>query len=395
MIFLLFLLLFHVHCSPQLDCFLEDEKCEITPENLLQTFTGIRTVEECKTLCTDEDLCIAFTHFGRDSFLFVNDCLLFSSCTERRVCQDCITGSGQSECICSIAFSGKVGENNLVDIIPNVSSEHECKKFCISNDLCSIYSFYNNYDQYNPNLCVLLTNEGPQMPIVECDNCATGPGRCYTGQKCQAAVITNGTATQAIFAEKSMTVNMVASEQDCYVDLNVLAVGGGGDTTGWGGAGSGYIDTTTLRLTASNSTVDLKVGAPGEPSKVEVNKNVVLKAKPGKSTTSVDGADGYSGGGGYLGEGGFGGGDGEGAGYSPGKGSGLDLGLINMKYFFLSPGDGGLGNSYGGGGGGVVVDDKKPEDDGDRWMGQGYGGGGSHFNYSHGHAGLVLIEIQS
>ena len=47
---------------------------------------------------------------------------------------------------------------------------------------------------------------------------------------CQAAVITNGTVTNAIFAEESSVVTLVANEKDCFVDLDldVIAIGAGG-----------------------------------------------------------------------------------------------------------------------------------------------------------------------
>ena len=41
---------------------------------------------------------------------------------------------------------------------------------------------------------------------------------------CQAAVITNGTVSNAIFAEESSVVTLVADEKDCLVDLDVIAI---------------------------------------------------------------------------------------------------------------------------------------------------------------------------
>ena len=54
-------------------------------------------------------------------------------------------------------------------------------------------------------------------------------------------------------------------------------------------------------------------------------------------------------------DGGSNGSDGEGE--DAGKGSGLDISLIPLEKFVLSPGDGGVGkDNCGGGGGGVLVD---------------------------------------
>ena len=47
----------------------------------------------------------------------------------------------------------------------------------------------------------------------------------------------------------------------------------------------------------------------------------------------------------------------DGKGEYAGKGSGMDISLIPLEKFVLSPGDGGVGeDNYGGGGGGVLVD---------------------------------------
>ena len=251
-------------------------------------------------------------------------------------------------------------------------------------------------------MCILLTSDGLQMPVLPCANCATGPESCNTGQKCKAAVITNGEATP-VFAEESMVVDLVTKEMDCYVDLNLLAIGGGGRSTSKGGAGSGYIETTTMRLATNNSTIKVTVGDCQESSTVEVGGTVVLDAKPGESTGSGLAGDGYSGGGGgggngTTGKGGLHGGDGEDTliyrKFLPGgKGSGFDLGLITMKNFVLGPGEGGLPGDYhrSGGGGGVVVNGKKPG--GIKYRGQGYGGGGSNEGGDVGYSGLVLIEV--
>ena len=64
-----------------------------------------------------------------------------------------------------------------------------------------------------------------------------------------------------------------------------------------------------------------------------------------------------------------------------------------MKSFTLSPGEGGIGESfYGGGGGGVLVNGVKPESE--ACGGQGYGGGGGYNGFVNAvSAGCVLIEL--
>ena len=143
-------------------------------------------------------------------------------------------------------------------------------------------------------------------------------------QRCQAAVITNGSSTQvfssfpsmslspcisvsilkssqAILAEKSMNVNLVAAEKDCFVDLNTVAIGGGGGTSKYAGSGSGYVETATLRLSVNNPVAEITVGQVDESSKVEIAGELVLEALPGLPGQTVKG---YTGGAGFSGGGG-------------------------------------------------------------------------------------------
>ena len=136
MLLLLLFLFLAVSGSPHIDCFVDNQECEISADNLIHTFLGISSIEECKLLCEDEVTCIAFTHFGSNGHPLPDGCLLFSSCRERRPCENCMTGSSQTECRCSISFSGLVAPDNFVDLIGGVQDEFVCKKLCISESLC-------------------------------------------------------------------------------------------------------------------------------------------------------------------------------------------------------------------------------------------------------------------
>ena len=175
-----------------------------------------------------------------------------------------------------------------------------------------------------------------------------------------------------------MSIRLVAAEKDCYVDLNVVAIGGGAR-----GSGSGHVETATVRMNVNSPVAEILVGQMAEPSKVEIGGELVLEASPGRGPSR---GAGYSGGG-YHGEaGGSGGGsDGGDIAYDsshPG-GESSDLGLVSMKNFILTPAaDGG---ASGGVRVGSVVDGKVP---GNRtlweYKGVGFGSGGSS---------CVLIEI--
>ena len=84
------------------------------------------------------------------------------------------------------------------------------------------------------------------------NECASGPAVCRRGERCQVAVLVYENATQAILVEQPGThlVELVANEEECYVDVALLAVGGGGRYVFYGGGGgSGYVAKTEARLT--------------------------------------------------------------------------------------------------------------------------------------------------
>ena len=197
-----------------------------------------------------------------------------------------------------------------------------------------------------------------------------------------------------------MNLNLVVAEKDCYVDLNIVAVGGGGGRGGsdfFGGSGSGYVETATIRMSVNSPEGEITVGQLDESSKVEIAGEVVFEALPGQGGQLYGpGGDGYSGGGAYGSNGGrmggSGGSDGGNSTSSPGgKGSGFDLSLVHLKNFILTAGAGGQPSGRGGGGGsGVAVNGMMPDVTSQN-AGDGFGGG-SGAQYS-GNQGCVIVEI--
>ena len=258
-----------------------------------------------------------------------------------------------------------------------------------------MYTYYNKYDPFEPEMCVLLSNAGIQQSVLACDFCATGPASCQAAQKCQAAVLTDGVTNQFVFAKSTSNATLVSREKDCYLDAKALAIGGGGDADSYfgGAGGSGYVEFGLLRVKA-NETLNIKVGSEGETSSVERDGQVLLLATAGHDSSTLtggDGGDGYSGGGSSSGDGGWWGGDGEGHGlHKGGHGSGLNIGSVNMTKFSLRAGKGGnTVHGWGGGGGGVIVNGEKPSRN--ELQGEGFGGGEG---YTYGaFSGCVLIEV--
>ena len=389
--------------APLLDCFVDQEQCEINAENLIQTFLEVPTFKACSALCEDELSCVGFTHFSESGFPFPHGCLLFSSCKRRVACQGCSTGSTQAECTCSLPYQGLVTPDNFVDLIGSVMDEHDCKNICIASSLCSIYTYYDSEDTSLSNVCVLLTSSALQEEVQPCRNCHTGSTQCNTNSTCQISVVADSSGSQVqfpIFAEENLELTLVAGETDCFLELNVVAVGGGGGDGGmdtYPGAGSGHIETMIVRYSSMQPVADITVGKYGEASSVVIGGEMVVEAASGENGDNTNGGgEGFSGGGGGGGgNGGEGGSDGlageDGvvAGTAGGRGSSFDLETVAMEHFNLTAGEGGEGDGgAGGGGGGVIVNGKKPGVN--QLNGQGFGGGGRLG--SMGYQGCVLIE---
>ena len=56
-------------CTADIDCFLDDEECEIRLDNLIQTFMGVPTVEECAV----------YTFYDSEDPVQPNACILLTS----------------------------------------------------------------------------------------------------------------------------------------------------------------------------------------------------------------------------------------------------------------------------------------------------------------------------
>merc|ERR1712012_5653 len=388
-------------------CFQEDLKCVAMNDNLIRTYIGI-TWQECSLLCEDEIACETFNFFGENSD-FHNACLLFSECENKIASEDCLLGTREPDCDCTsvkycpctIEYEGGTDSDNFVDLASEIENEGECKSLCLNTTDCAIFTYFDDQHPFQPNFCLLLKDAGYDKAITKCNHCKTGSATCQSGQKCQAAFLTDGTAEGlVVFAKADSSANLVSAERDCYMEVRALAIGGGGGGVSYhGGGGSGSPEVGLLQLRA-NETLDLIVGRATHTSSVEKDGQVILSAAAGQDYSGYNGGDGYSGGGAAYGsnmphgqDGGFDGGDGGSySSHTGGKGSGIVVSSLNMTRFVLTPGKAGLGHgSSGGGGGGILVNGEKPSG-GNENQGEGFGGGGGRFN-PNGLPGCVLIEV--
>lgn len=220
---------------------------------------------------------------------------------------------------------------------------------------CRLYTYYDDNDEFQPNICILLNSAGLQEAVSPCDHCSTGPSHCNVNQTCQAAVILDADSKVQTFpymAEASVVLSLTAAEKDCFVEFDSVVIGGGGAyvLNTYGGAGSGYVEAQTFSISVKSPVLTLTVGGHNQSSLVEVGEELIVEAKPGESPNDVRAGAGSSGGGGWRGgRGGSNGSDGEdGDQKAGGRGSGLQIESLSTENFVLTPGEGGepghLGN---------------------------------------------------
>ena len=389
---LLFLLSSFDTSLASMSCMVNNEQCRVG-DNLLDTVMGASTVEQCSNMCDHVSGCTAFTYFGPQSTLLSEACMIFSSCRQRGVCEDCVTGSSQDECTCSIPYEGVKNTDNFEKFLVNIADEYECKKLCKKSKTCKAYTYFNGNDPTNPHSCILLTSGGKAW---KCQHCSTGPDQCDVGKECKVKYLSTNIPT---LVEKSMNISFISGEKDCFIDLNAVAIGSGGGGSyyknfGYGfGGGSGYFKAGTLRLTSKDKIMEIKI-TKGEPTTVSIGGAVVLQAGAGDDGYHRYGGDGWSGGGGVNEAGGSAGSNGIFGQHrkiakhwgNGGKGSGEDVTKLDMKNFKFKPGKG-AEKGWGGGGGGVMVNGEGPT--GSIYLGEGYGGGGGN---GDGQAGCVALE---
>lgn len=345
----------------------------------------METVELCRDKCLEVEDCNMFTHFGASSHPFVSTCILLKSCASLSPCDDCTSGA-VTECTCGIGYECIIDGDNLEMVVEDVPSEGDCAKQCQDNDQCSVYTYYSSTHPADPNLCILLSKCGRVWPEL-CQDCSSGPQACYQSDSCGFAVW-QGMDDMMVIKENT-TLHLLSGERGCSVEVMALAIGGGGKSGVYGGAGgSGFPKKGTIKL-ISNTDIQVTVGAEiASTINIEGTQEVLLSAAPGQDGYMYDGGDGYSGGGAYGAAGGSDGGDGEMSSYGEGGiGSGIDVKIYEMKNVVLRAGNG--GGSYGGGAGGIVVNGESP-DFNENHQGEGFGGGGGALPPIQ---GCVVLEL--
>ena len=91
---------------------------------------------------------------------------------------DCYTEDKLCCGSCKKKLAGKMGDN-VIEFIPGVTIESDCKSRCKTNFKCAFYTYYGQESPQFSNVCVLLTDFQP--PHVKCQSCVTSLSDCKHG----------------------------------------------------------------------------------------------------------------------------------------------------------------------------------------------------------------------
>ena len=57
-------------------------------------------------------------------------------------------------------YIGAIDNSDYVDIAGEVATEAECKSLCSRTTHCEVYTYYTENDEYEPRICMMLSNSG-------------------------------------------------------------------------------------------------------------------------------------------------------------------------------------------------------------------------------------------
>ena len=382
-------------------CSSEGVVCEFCEDNLIDSVMHVKTVEDCTQMCLNDQSCEFITYFDDSATPISHFCQLFKSCETVNNCSSCISENMACNRTCSKNLVGDLDEN-VLDVIPNIKSEIDCKQSCLAHPNCTFYTYFFPNDTIHHQYCFLQTElVGPQQP---CETCITGPADCSNTGGCSLSM--NGEKHKALMLTsvgQTSEIEVINDWGNVTCSVALLVVGGGGKAL-YSGGGSGYLVYRSVHV-AAGTRLTGQVGDSGHSSNVispdSSELNVTAQAGESSYLYGSDGGAGYSGGGGGgqvstlspAGDGGSNGGGGKDGFNSGGAGTGEDVSVYLFSAWTLGPGAGGKhttihgGNYYAGGGGGVLVDGEGPPGG---CKGAGYGGGGG--DAASGHPGVILIE---
>ena len=142
--------------SPVL-CKSDNTSCEVTFDNFLLGIDNVHSTEKCRQLCFNNENCKYLTFYEAGSFPLQEICYLFNACEKTVDCEKCISETFDCQDTCGSNSVGPINGSNLIDMVPHVQTEQECKKSCLLNEECKYYTYFLQDDPESSEMCFLLT----------------------------------------------------------------------------------------------------------------------------------------------------------------------------------------------------------------------------------------------
>ena len=271
-------------------CFAPDFACKLSPEIVSsgEIVGDVSDVGHCAQLCNNRSSCEFYTFYSGEAAVVVGgeagECHLLSSCPHLVEVEGAVTASQRSDCTCSLEVVP--GDGHLLASL-SAPSEVECLLECRAERGCTHYLYHQSLAY-----CKLLESPTTFLPSSSPD-LRTGPTACKyetnpdnvggVGKDiCRLAVLNNSSHLLVDYVVSDMEILVNSAINDCYVDLELVAVGPGGSYEMLAGGGSGRVSNTSLSVLAG-TLVRLQSQQTGSrfTFSVSLNGSEVLSSTPG------------------------------------------------------------------------------------------------------------------
>ena len=135
-------------------CSTEGVECDRNQDNLIDAVMHVMTLEECRQMCLDDDICQFITFVDDSAAPISHLCQMFKTCESQNVCSNCVSENMACFRSCSSNVVGDLDEN-VQDLLTNIESEQECKESCLNVSSCNFYTYFFANDTLFEKYCVL------------------------------------------------------------------------------------------------------------------------------------------------------------------------------------------------------------------------------------------------
>ena len=200
-----------------------------------------------------------------------------------------VTASQRSDCTCSLEVVPSDG--GLLGSLP-AASEVECLLQCRAAQTCSHYLYHHHlaYCKLLDSPTSFLPSPGPEV--------RTGPSACSyrsnpvnggAGQDiCRLALLNNSSHILLDYVVTDMEILVNSAINDCFVELEMVAVGPGGSYEMLAGGGSGFVSSSRISVKAG-TVMRLQSHQTGSKFTFSVSQTGASQAEILTSTPGQDG----------------------------------------------------------------------------------------------------------